>query len=612
MSKPYEFNWKPHIPDRLTKGELFDRWEEETGILEENVIFRVDEYGFFLYWQPENKDGQVLELTHVCDVRLGKQPNDQNLLNRLSDKTLTNGWGNIDQRTLVISSGLDLVNITNLVITGSSDKGTKEWIESLQKIAFNHKSKNICPMSMLTKHWMRIKLQLNSQRKIPVRSVTRTFASGKNEKIIFSCLKDLGLPHGKNDEINVDEFTLAKFIELYNKICPRTDIEELFRVISKGPDVVDVAQLIAFFNEYQRDPRLNEIIFPYYDRNSILRLINSYEPSSELRARELMSKEGFYNFLMSDDNAPVFLDRLDVYQDMDQPLCHYYINSSHNTYLIGRQFGGKSSVEMYRRVLLAGCRCIELDCWDGQEDQEPIITHGMALCTDILFKDVIEAIAETAFVTSEFPVILSFENHCSKKQQERLARHCEKILGPLLLTKPLDGYPLQPNVLLPSPNCFRRKILIKNKRLKPESEKKQLELLNSGNLNDINEANEEQNAVEGEEIDENLKIQKPLVEEAHPELNADGCLEEQKKVPFNLIIKKNQGQLSEEEERALLNQYQYTGATTNIHPLLSSIVNYAQPVKFVSFSHSKEKKNPLSHVVVQRKRRARLPETGRY
>lgn len=28
---------------------------KETGILEENVMFRVDEYGFFLYWQPEGK-----------------------------------------------------------------------------------------------------------------------------------------------------------------------------------------------------------------------------------------------------------------------------------------------------------------------------------------------------------------------------------------------------------------------------------------------------------------------------------------------------------------------------------------------------------------------------
>ena len=54
----------------------------------------------------------------------------------------------------------------------------------------------------------------------------------------------------------------------------------------------------------------------------------------------------------------------------------------------------------------------------------------------------IEAIAETAFVSSDFPVILSFENHCSKKQQERLARHCERLLGNLLLTKSIEGYPV--------------------------------------------------------------------------------------------------------------------------------------------------------------------------
>lgn len=69
-----------------------------------------------------------------------------------------------------------------------------------------------------------------------------------------------------------------------------------------------------------------------------------------------LTKDGLIRYLMSDENAPVFLDRLDFYMDMDQPLSHYYINSSHNTYLTGRQFGGKSSVEMYRQVLLAGCR----------------------------------------------------------------------------------------------------------------------------------------------------------------------------------------------------------------------------------------------------------------
>jgi len=78
---------------------------------------------------------------------------------------------------------------------------------------------------------------------------------------------------------------------------------------------------------------------------------------------EKMSVDGFCRYLMSDENAPVFLDRLDIYQDMDQPLSHYYVNSSHNTYLTGRQFGGKSSVEMYRQVLLSGCRSVHCESY---------------------------------------------------------------------------------------------------------------------------------------------------------------------------------------------------------------------------------------------------------
>lgn len=85
-----------------------------------------------------------------------------------------------------------------------------------------------------------------------------------------------------------------------------------------------------------------------------MEILNTYEQSEDARTRKMLTKDGFIRYLMSDENAPVFLDRLDIYMDMDQPLSHYYINSSHNTYLSGRQFGGKSSVEMYRQVLLAG------------------------------------------------------------------------------------------------------------------------------------------------------------------------------------------------------------------------------------------------------------------
>lgn len=88
-------------------------------------------------------------------------------------------------------------------------------------------------------------------------------------------------------------------------------------------------------------------------------------------------------------------------------------------------------------------RCVELDCWDGKgEDEEPIITHGKAMCTDILFKEAIIAIRDCAFVTSDYPVILSFENHCCKKQQYKLAKYCDEYFGDLLSKEPLPDSPV--------------------------------------------------------------------------------------------------------------------------------------------------------------------------
>lgn len=58
------------------------------------------------------------------------------------------------------------------------------------------------------------------------------------------------------------------------------------------------------------------------------------------------------------------------------------------------QLTGLSSVEMYRQVLLTGCRCVELDCWKGRpHDEEPYITHGFTMTTEIPFKVIVRPLA---------------------------------------------------------------------------------------------------------------------------------------------------------------------------------------------------------------------------
>jgi phosphatidylinositol phospholipase C delta len=177
----------------------------------------------------------------------------------------------------------------------------------------------------------------------------------------------------------------------------------------------------------------------------------------------MLHKSQFEEFLISEINDAYDPVAQKSAGRLDMPISYYWINTSHNTYLTGDQLQSRSSVEAYVRALNRGCKCLELDCWDGESKTStiPVVFHGHTITSKIKFRSICEVVQcyiETH--PNTYPIILSLENHCSHNFQRVMASDMRQIFGSRLFVPTVK----QTTEQLPSPEALRGMVVIKGKR----------------------------------------------------------------------------------------------------------------------------------------------------
>uniref|UniRef100_A0A8C6QEH6 Phosphoinositide phospholipase C n=1 Tax=Nannospalax galili TaxID=1026970 RepID=A0A8C6QEH6_NANGA len=235
-----------------------------------------------------------------------------------------------------------------------------------------------------------------------------------------------------NDRQKLGRITIEEFRAIYRCIVHREEIIEIFNTYSENRKILSEKNLAEFLTQEQ-------YILEKKDHSTSKAIIEKYEPIDEVKKDCKMSFEGFVRYMSSPECLLFKEECKKVYQDMNQPLNHYFISSSHNTYLISDQLVGPSDLWGYVSALVKGCRCLEIDCWDGAQN-EPVVYHGYTLTSKLMFKTVIQAIKKYAFMVL-LPHLSSSDPH-----------------GPFLLSDLFYFFNI-------SCRALKFKILVKNKKI---------------------------------------------------------------------------------------------------------------------------------------------------
>ncbi|CAF0929758.1 unnamed protein product [Rotaria sordida] len=266
----------------------------------------------------------------------------------------------------------------------------------------------------------------------------------------------------KSDDVR-GLFSTEDLVDVFKKLSTRPEIYHLLVRYSRNQDFLSIEDFTLFLEAEQGMSKVTN--------EKCLEIIQKFEPSTEAKLLGRLGIDGFTNYLLSSECDIFNPNNRSICHEMDHPLSHYFIASSHNTFLLTDQLKGPSSVDGVIHALRRGCRCLEVHCFDGPDGQ-PLIHNG-TLTSRIPLSEVLQVIENYGFEKTNYPLILCMEIQCSINQQERVAQLLIEIFGEKIL---FDHLSLSVNMdinsnkyrPLPSPNDLCGKIIIKSKKLPPD------------------------------------------------------------------------------------------------------------------------------------------------
>lgn len=368
-----------------------------------------------------------------------------------------------------------------LHLIADDDKSFQQWVQALETISKHRQDFAMSLMSFNDKavraYWGReMDKQLGKGRSpeeehidfAGVERVCRSLhihVSSAELRRNFDTVKGKGASSDDlpSSQSRVPRLNFDEFLEFVRLMKTREDIRRLYQVRAEDRDGgMTKGEFLQFLRQVQRenvddDLAYWESVFARFARKG--RPKDAEKPAAGAEDGLTMSEAAFASFLTSTSNLVIPKAKEPQEFVLDRPMNEYYISSSHNTYLLGRQVAGISSVEGYISALMRGCRCVEVDCWDGPDGQ-PIVVHGHTLTTSISFLEVIKTINRYAFVKSRFPLWISLEVRCNLTTQAIMAKTMIDVFGEKLVLAPLDPS----SDRLPSPSELMDRILIKVKK----------------------------------------------------------------------------------------------------------------------------------------------------